>query len=126
MNAQHFDILIIGAGLSGIGTACQLTAELPNKTIALLERRERAGRHLGPVPLPRHPVRLRHVHVRLQVPPMARKKVLADGASIRQYIADTATEYGVDKKIRYGPKIVSADWSTAERRWTVTASTRRR
>ncbi len=48
-------------------------------------------------------------------------KVLADGASIRQYIADTAREFGVQDKIRYGLKIVEADWSTAEERWTVTA-----
>jgi monooxygenase len=40
---QHFDVMIIGAGLSGIGTACQVTAEFPNKTIAVLERRERLG-----------------------------------------------------------------------------------
>jgi monooxygenase len=43
MNAQHFDVLIIGAGLSGIGTACQVSAEHPNKTIAVLERRARLG-----------------------------------------------------------------------------------
>ena len=48
-------------------------------------------------------------------------KVLADGASIRQYIADTAAEYGIDEKIHYGLKIVGADWSSAESRWTVTA-----
>ena len=48
-------------------------------------------------------------------------KVLADGASIRQYIADTAAEYGIDEKIHYGLKIVTADWSSAESRWTVTA-----
>ena len=47
--------------------------------------------------------------------------MLADGASIRQYIADTAAEYGIDEKIHYGLKIVAADWSSAESRWTVTA-----
>ena len=53
--------------------------------------------------------------------PWQELKVLADGASIRQYIADTAAEYGIDEKIHYGLKIVAADWSTAESRWTVTA-----
>ena len=47
--------------------------------------------------------------------------MLADGPSIRQYIADTAAEYGIDDKIHYGVKIVNADWSTAQSRWTVTA-----
>ncbi len=53
--------------------------------------------------------------------PWHERKVLADGPSIRQYIADTAAEYGVDEKIQYGLKIVAADWSVAESRWTVTA-----
>jgi cation diffusion facilitator CzcD-associated flavoprotein CzcO len=57
----------------------------------------------------------------LELRPWDDLKVLADGPSIRRYIADTAAEFGIDEKIHYGLKIVSADWSTAEQRWTVTA-----
>lgn len=95
---QHFDVLIIGAGLSGIGTACHVTAEFPDKTIALLERRERLG---GTWDLFRYPgVRSDSDMFTFgyKFRPWRDVKVLADGASIRQYIADTATEFGVDEK----------------------------
>jgi cation diffusion facilitator CzcD-associated flavoprotein CzcO len=121
MNAQHFDVLIIGAGLSGIGTACHVTAEFPNRTIAVLERRERLG---GTWDLFRYPgVRSDSdmFTFGFKFRPWQDVKVLADGASIREYIADTAAEYGIDEKIHYGLKIVNADWSTHESRWTVTA-----
>jgi monooxygenase len=121
MSAQHFDVLIIGAGLSGIGTACQVTAEHPNKTIAVLERRERLG---GTWDLFRYPgIRSDSdmYSFGYKFRPWQELKVLADGPSIRQYIADTAAAYGIDKEIHYGLKIVAADWSTAESRWTVTA-----
>ena len=121
MSTTHFDVLIIGAGLSGIGTACQVTAEFPHKTIALLERRERLG---GTWDLFRYPgIRSDSDMYTFgyKFRPWRDSKVLADGASIRRYIADTAREFGVEDKIRYGLKIVGADWSTAEERWTVTA-----
>jgi monooxygenase len=121
MTSQHFDVLIIGAGLSGIGTACQVTAEFPNKTIAVLERRERLG---GTWDLFRYPgIRSDSDMLTFgyKFRPWRELKVLADGPSIRQYIADTAAEYGIDKKIHYGLKIVGADWSSAESRWTVSA-----
>jgi monooxygenase len=121
MAMQHYDILIIGAGLSGIGTACQVTAEFPTKTIAVLERRDRMG---GTWDLFRYPG-IRSDSDMLSFGykwrPWRELKVLADGPSIRQYIADTAAEYGVDEKVHYGLKIVGADWSSAESRWTVTA-----
>jgi cation diffusion facilitator CzcD-associated flavoprotein CzcO len=121
MNAQHYDVLIIGAGLSGIGTACQVSAEFPDRTIAILERRERLG---GTWDLFRYPgVRSDSDMLTLgySFRPWEDLKVLADGESIRQYIADTAAAYGIEEKIHYGLKVVSADWSSAEQRWTVTA-----
>jgi monooxygenase len=121
MNAQHFDVMIIGAGLSGIGTACQISAEHPNKSIAVLERRERLG---GTWDLFRYPgIRSDSdmYSFGYKFRPWQEFKVLADGPSIRQYIAATAAEYGIDKKIHYGLKIVNADWSTPEGRWTLTA-----
>jgi monooxygenase len=121
MSAPHFDVLIIGAGLSGIGTACQVTNQHPGKSIAILERRERLG---GTWDLFRYPgIRSDSDMFTFgyEFRPWHDLKVLADGASIRQYIADTATEYGIDEKIHYGLKIVTADWSSAESHWVVTA-----
>lgn len=121
MSAQHFDVLIIGAGLSGIGMAAQITAAFPDKTIALLERRERLG---GTWDLFRYPgVRSDSdmYTYAYKFRPWHDPKVLADGGSIREYLADTARQYGIDKKIHYGLKVLTADWSTPESRWTVTA-----
>ncbi len=119
MNAHHFDVLIIGAGLSGIGTACQVQAEFPHKSIAVLERRERLG---GTWDLFRYPgIRSDSdmYSFGYKFRPWQDLKVLADGPSIRNYIADTAAEYGIDDKIHYGLKVVNADWSSGESRWTV-------
>jgi monooxygenase len=121
MSHTHFDVLVIGAGLSGIGTACQITGEFPEKTIAVLERRERLG---GTWDLFKYPgIRSDSDMFTFgyKFRPWHDVKVLADGGSIRQYIADTAREYGIDEKIHYGLKIVTADWSSAESLWTLTA-----
>ena len=121
MNAQHFDVLIIGAGLSGIGTACHLQAELPHMTVGVLERRERVG---GTWDLFRYPgIRSDSDMYTFgyKFRPWMDVKVLADGPSIQQYIADTAAEYGIDDKIHYGLKVLTAEWSSPEGRWTVTA-----
>ncbi|KRA32375.1 MULTISPECIES: flavin-containing monooxygenase [unclassified Nocardioides] len=118
---SHVDVLIIGAGLSGIGTACQITRAFPDKSIAVIERRERLG---GTWDLFRYPgIRSDSDMFTFgyQWRPWTDTKVLAPGASIRDYIADTAVEYGIDERIRYGLKILSADWSSADARWTVTA-----
>jgi monooxygenase len=120
MTAQHFDVLIIGAGLSGIGTACHVTGEFPNRTIAVLERRERLG---GTWDLFRYPgVRSDSDMYTFgyKFRPWQDVQVLADGASIREYIADTAVEFGIAEKIHYGLKVVSAAWSSLEQRWMVT------
>jgi cation diffusion facilitator CzcD-associated flavoprotein CzcO len=121
MTADHFDVLIMGAGLSGIGTACQMAAEVPNRSVALIERRQRLG---GTWDLFRYPG-IRSDADMLTMGygfrPWRDPKVLADGSSIREYIAETAAEYGVDEKIHYGLKIVAAEWSSASSRWTVTA-----
>ena len=99
--------------------------ELPHKTVAVLERRERMG---GTWDLFRYPgVRSDSDMYTFgyKFRPWMDVKVLADGPSIQQYIADTAAEFGIDEKIHYGLKVLTAEWSSPESRWTVTARTRR-
>lgn len=120
MTTQEFDVLIIGAGLSGIGTACHLTIRHPGRSIAILERRERIG---GTWDLFRYPgIRsdADMLTMAYEFRPWRNPQVLASGEAIRQYIAETAAEYGVDEKIHYGLRIVGADWSSADGRWTLT------
>lgn len=119
--SEHVDILIVGAGLSGIGTACHVTSDLPGKKFLVLEARERIG---GTWDLFRYPgVRSDSDMYTLgyNFRPWTSTTGIAGGESIRQYVVDTAREYGVDKKIRFGHKVVGADWSSAEGRWTVRA-----
>lgn len=119
MSGEITDVLIIGAGLSGIGMACHLVRECPGKSVAILERRQAIG---GTWDLFRYPgIRSDSdmFSFGYKFRPWNDLKVLADGPSIRAYIRDTAREYGVDRKITYGFKTTKADWSAAERCWTV-------
>lgn len=121
MSEQHYDILIIGAGLSGIGMACTLGKEFPTKKMAILERREHMG---GTWDLFRYPgIRSDSdmLSFSYRFRPWMSKKVLADGSSIRRYIQDTATEYGIHDKIHYGLNITKANWSNQDRLWHLTA-----
>lgn len=118
---NHFDILIIGAGLSGIGMACHLTKACPDKRVAILERRRAIG---GTWDLFRYPgIRSDSDMVTFgySFRPWRKHKVLADGPAIRQYIEDAAREHGVDRWIRFGTMIDGASWSTERRCWTVDA-----
>ena len=121
MNDHHYDILIIGAGLSGIGTACHIAENFPGKSLAILERRKRIG---GTWDLFRYPgirsdsdMLSYGYKFRLWNKP----NILADGASIRRYIQDTAAQYGLTDKIHYNVKITNANWSSQQRLWQVTA-----
>ncbi|MGQ0530207.1 MAG: flavin-containing monooxygenase [Panacagrimonas sp.] len=121
MSHTPYDVLIIGAGLSGIGMACHLQIHSPGQRIAILDRRERLG---GTWDLFRYPgIRSDSdmFTMGFGFRPWKSLKVLADGPAIREYIGDTAREYGVDKMIHYGLKVRKADWSSATRSWTVTA-----
>ncbi len=119
--SQHFDVLIIGAGLSGIGNACQIAQAHPNRSMAILERRHSIG---GTWDLFRYPgVRSDSdmFSFGFKFRPWHALKVLADGPSIRQYIRDTAAQFGIENKIRYGLKTTTASWCSKARLWTVTA-----
>ena len=121
MSNNHVDVLIIGAGLSGIGAACHLTRKSPNRSYAILERRERIG---GTWDLFKYPgIRSDSDMFTLgySFRPWTDPKVLADGPSIRNYIKETADEFGVSQHIHYGLTITGADWSSDEKIWTVTA-----
>ncbi|MES3041251.1 MAG: NAD(P)/FAD-dependent oxidoreductase [Pseudomonadota bacterium] len=121
MSVQHQDVLIIGAGISGIGAACHLKRECPGKSVAILERRQAIG---GTWDLFRYPGIRSDSDMYtfgFNFKPWTEPRVLADGASIRRYVSDTAREYGVDQKIRFGRKVASANWSSQDKLWHVEA-----
>jgi monooxygenase len=116
---EHLDVVIVGAGLSGIGAACRLEETNPESTYAILEARDAIG---GTWDLFRYPgVRSDSDMFTLSYPfrPWTRRESMADGAHIRDYIRETAAETGVEKQVRFGTRVIGAQWSTAEARWTV-------
>jgi monooxygenase len=121
MVPEHVDVLIVGAGLSGIGAACHLQEECPSKTYAVLESRGAIG---GTWDLFRYPgIRSDSDMFTLGYAfrPWTGSKSIADGGAIRTYIQDTAREYGVTDRIRFHHQVLSAEWSGQDARWTVTA-----
>jgi monooxygenase len=119
MTSEHLDVLIVGAGLSGIGAACHLQRKLPGKSFAILESRDTLG---GTWDLFRYPgIRSDSDMYTLgySFRPWPSARSIADGPSILSYIKDTARDYGVDKHIRYQRRAVRAEWSTPDARWTV-------
>jgi cation diffusion facilitator CzcD-associated flavoprotein CzcO len=119
---EHFDVLIVGAGLSGIGAAYHLQADCPKKNYLMLEGRDAIG---GTWDLFRYPgVRSDSDMYTLgyRFRPWKEAKAIADGPSILRYIRETAQDYGIDRKIRYGHKVKVARWSSADEHWTVEAA----
>lgn len=117
MGNETFDVVIIGAGLSGVGAAVHLGKHCPGKRVALLESRERLG---GTWDLFRYPgIRSDSDMYTLgyNFKPWTNPKAIADGPSILKYIQDTAREYGIDRKIRYQHKVISANWDSTRGRW---------
>jgi cation diffusion facilitator CzcD-associated flavoprotein CzcO len=118
---EHFDVLVIGAGLSGIGAGVHLQRECPDKTYAILEARGAIG---GTWDLFRYPgIRSDSDMYTLgySFKPWSSDKSIADGASILEYVREAAEENGVDQHIRFHHRVVRADWSTPEQRWHVEA-----
>lgn len=121
--SDHHDVLIIGAGLSGIGAAAQLMERRPGTTYAILESREVSG---GTWDLFRYPgVRSDSDMYTLgyRFKPWLGEKALADGPAILDYVRETADERGIAQQIRYRHRVVAAGWDSATARWTVTALT---
>lgn len=118
--AEVLDVLIIGAGISGIGMACHLRKECPGQSFAILERREAIG---GTWDLFRYPgIRSDSDMFTFgyRFRPWQEPKTLSDGESIREYMVDTAREYGVEDKIHFGLKTTRAAWSSDDACWTLT------
>lgn len=121
VGSEHFDVLIVGAGLSGIGAGYHLQANCPGKTYAILEGREASG---GTWDLFRYPgIRSDSDMYTLgyAFKPWREAKAIADGPSILKYVRDTAAENGIDRHIRYGHHVTRASWSSADARWSVEA-----
>jgi monooxygenase len=121
MQTEHVDVLIVGAGLSGIGTACHLEAGCPGKTYAILEARDAIG---GTWDLFRYPgIRSDSDMFTLgySFRPWEEGQAIADGPSIRNYVRATARDHGVEDQIRFHHRVVRASWSSDDERWTVDA-----
>ena len=121
MSQEHVDVLIVGAGLSGIGAGYHLQADCPEKTYAILEARDCIG---GTWDLFRYPgIRSDSDMYTLgyAFKPWEAAKAIADGPSILSYVRQTAGTHGIDEKIRFHHRVVRAEWSTADARWTVEA-----
>lgn len=122
MSATDLDVIIVGAGLSGIGAAVHLQQNCPNETYAILEGRDAIG---GTWDLFRYPgIRSDSDMYTLgyRFKPWKAAKAIADGPSIRAYINETAAEHGITRHIRFGHKVIAASWDSATARWTVTTS----
>ena len=119
MISEYHDVIIVGAGLSGIGAARQIQQQCPDKNFVILEGRNSSG---GTWDLFRYPgVRSdSDMHtLGYKFKPWRQAEAIADGPAILNYIKETAAESGIDAHIRYGHQVKSAAWSSAESLWTV-------
>lgn len=119
MSIEHFDVVVIGAGLSGIGAGYRLQTRCPAKRYVILEARSEIG---GTWDLFRYPgVRSDSDMFTLGYPfrPWKEAGVIGDGPSILRYVRDTAHEFGIDRHIRFQQRVESAAWSSADGRWLI-------
>jgi monooxygenase len=121
MTGEHVDVLVVGAGISGIGAGYHLQANCPGRSYAILEARDAIG---GTWDLFRYPgirsdsdmYTLGFAHR-----PWTGEKAIADGPAILAYLRETAKAHGIDRKIRFGVRVKRASWSTEQATWTVEA-----
>ena len=119
MALEHFDVLIVGAGISGIGAACHLQKNCPGKTYLIVEARAAPG---GTWDLFRYPgIRSDSDMYTLgyAFKPWTHPRAIADAPHILDYLKETVAEHRLEPRMRYGHKVVSAKWSTARARWEV-------
>ena len=120
--SDHVDVLVVGAGISGIGAAYHLQTRCPDRTFTILEGRDDIG---GTWDLFRYPgVRSdSDMHtLGFSFRPWTAAKSIADGPSIMAYLRETVAEHGIDRHIRFGHLVTTAEWSSDDARWTVTAT----
>ena len=120
-STEHFDVVIIGAGLSGIGAGYRLQTRCPRKRYVILEARAEIG---GTWDLFRYPgVRSDSDMHTLGYPfrPWKEAHHIGDGQSILKYVRDTSQEFGIDRHIRFRQRVLSASWSSQDARWTIEA-----
>jgi monooxygenase len=116
---EHLHVLVVGAGISGIDAAYRLQTEHPQRTYAILEARDSIG---GTWDLFRFPgIRSDSDMFTLGFPfrPWRSTAAIADGASILRYLRETAAEFGIDRRIRFGRRVTAAAWSSPDQRWTI-------
>ncbi len=116
---EYSDVLIIGAGISGIGAAYHIHDKNPQLTYTILERRERVG---GTWDLFRYPgIRSDSDIFTLSLPfePWTRPENVAEGDKIREYLTDAARHHGIDQHIRFGAHVTSAQWDSTTDTWTL-------
>ena len=124
MSREYFDIMIVGAGLSGIGAAYHLQTKCPGKSYVILESRNSIG---GTWDLFRYPgIRSdSDMHtLGYNFKPWREAKTIADGASILKYVRETADENNIEGHIRYGHAVKKASWSSESATWTIEVETR--
>jgi monooxygenase len=122
MAIEHVDVLVVGAGISGIGAGYHLQTMCPDRTYVILEGRQDIG---GTWDLFRYPgVRSdSDMHtLGYRFKPWTQAKAIADGPSIMEYLRETVAEHGIDRHIRFGHRVTTASWSTDAARWTVDAT----
>ncbi len=119
----HVDVVIVGAGISGIDAAYHVQTRLPGKTYAVLEGRDAIG---GTWDLFRYPgIRSDSDMFTLGFPfrPWTGDNAIASGDSILTYLRETVAMYGIDRKIQFGHRVLAAQWSSKDARWTLDVRT---
>lgn len=122
---EHVDVVVVGAGISGIAAAYRLQTQCPDLTFAVLEARERLG---GTWDLFRYPgARSDSDMHTLSFPfaPWRGQDAIADGEDILDYLTSVARHHGIEQKVRFGHRVTALDWSSGEARWTVTVQRQR-